>query len=343
MKKPVSKNNQDLTKPAVLGDPYQSIESEQIDQRSKNSISEAHLVNNTEKNEKFIRLLNRFKAFGNNVQTQRGYNIYRGDSLSKLIEILRRFARKLGWKTAELTDDALEAQAEKISEEFEKQNMTIADLTEQLHQVNEEKTKYLQEVQLKHEQEIEKLMKDTQRLEKLSSDLNEFKVLISDFEKNNCKEEDVQKFLEGKKWFFGTNIVSAKPKTRAGSTTIFDFILTYTDGSQRIVELKLPTEKILDSEGKLAAPVTKGLDQLIDYLKQTVAIAHTQLPETEYIKEKKPKGTLLIGRTTNDETKEKIKSWNYALHLVEIKTYDTLIADAETAIKQLKGEISEMQ
>jgi hypothetical protein len=113
-------------------------------------------------------------------------------------------------------------------------------------------------------------------------------------------------------------------------------MLTYTDGSQRVLELKLPTEKIVDGEGRLATNVAKGLDQLIDYLKQVIAVAHSQLPESEYIREKKPRGILVIGRGTNQDATEKIKSWNYALNWVEIKTYDNLINDAEDAIKHIK-------
>jgi len=202
---------------------------------------------------------------------------------------------------------------------------------------------FIESIRKKHEEEIAILKSDSTRLQKLDAELDEFKQLIADFETQKKTEEDIQKFLEGKKWFFGTNVVIAKPKTRAGATAIFDYVLTYTDGSQRVVELKLPTEKIVDAEGKISAAVAKGLDQLIEYLKQTVAVAHSQLPEAEYLKEKKPRGTLLIGRTTDAVVDEKIKSWNYALHLVEkIITCDQVIADAEAAVKQLKGEFSEL-
>ena len=332
----------DLEVPHVLNPPLKSITAEQFDHRSKSSVSEAHLVENEETKERFVRLLNRYRPPGRDAKIGAGFNIYRGDALSKLLGVLRRFAQALGWKMSGLTDESLEKQTEAITAELAVKNNEIVELREQLSKSKAEKEEYIAKIQVKHDAELLQLRKDTQRLRELDEDIVKFKSLLSRFETEKLSEEDVQKFLEGKKWFFGSNVVAAKPKSRAGATTIFDFILTYTDGTQRVVELKLPTEAIVDGEGRLTAAVAKGLDQLIDYLKQTIAIAHTDLPEAQYIKEKRPRGTLVIGRSRDDQTLEKMKSWNYALHLVEIKTYDQLIADAETSMKQIKGEIKEL-
>jgi len=331
----------DLSKPAVLKPPYKSIEAQEIERRSKGSVNEAHLVEDTKTKEKFIRLLHRYKKpYKPDVKIAQGFNIHRGDSLIRLIEIIKKFARKLGWKSYIISKADLDKQAEEISQTLQKKDMEISELQQRLTEANNEKDTYVQEIKKKHEEEIRKLKQDTERIRGLESDLADFKDLIVNFKKEKKTEEDIQKFLDGKKWFFGTNVVTAKPKPRAGATDVFDFLLTYTDGSQKLLELKLPTEYIVDNKGKISAPVTKSLDQLIEYLSQTVAIAHSQLPETQYIKEKKPRGILVIGTTVNNTVAEKIKSWNHALHLVEIKTYDNLIADAENAINQLKSEIS---
>jgi hypothetical protein len=331
------KNN--FSEPAKLKWPYNSVQSERIDQRSKASVSEAHLVENKRTSERFIRLINRFrKPYKKEISIGQGFNIYRGDALSRLIDIFRKFANLLGWKTSALSNESIEAQSEKILEELQKKDSEILELKKELEQRNNERLTFIESIKKKHEEEIAILKSDPTRLQKLDAELDEFKQLIADFETQKKTEEDIQKFLKDKKWFFGMTVVIAKPKIRAGATAIFDYVLTYTDGSQRVVELKLPTEKIVDAEGKISAAVAKGLDQLIEYLEQTVAVAHSQLPEAEYLKDKKPRGTLLIGRTTDAVVDEKIKSWNYALHFVEIKTYDQVIADAETALKQLKGE-----
>lgn len=327
----------DFSKPGELGEPYKSEEAEIVSKRSANSVSEVHLAKNQEKDERFIRLINRYKTpYGKKPRMGFGFNIYNGDSLSKLIETIKKFATKLGWKPKGLGNEELDAQAEVIAEELNKKDARIAELEDEIKKEKADKETYVNDINKKHAEELAQLKKDAEKIRNLETDLSAFADLINKFDSSKQSEEDIQKFLEGKKWFFGLNVVSARPKTRAGASKIFDFLLTYTDGSQRILELKLPTEKILDKEGMLAANVAKGLDQLIDYLKQTVAIAHSQLPESEYIKEKKPRGILVIGRRTGKEITEKITSWNYALNWAEIKTYDNLIDDAGEAIKQIK-------
>ncbi len=335
-KKAVEKH--DFSKPGALNAPYESEASEIVGRRSVASVSEAHLTRNKTTKERFIRLLNRYKApFREKPKLSQGFNIYNGDSLSKIIEVIRGFAEKLGWKPKGLSDEGLEKQAEAIAEEISKKDARIAELEAEVKKEKADKEAYVNDINKKHEEELGQLRKDAQKIKNLENDLVSLKKLILEFDSKTQSEETIQKFLEGKKWFFGLNVVSAKPKARAGADDIFDFLLTYTDGSQKVLELKLPTEKILDNEGLLSAPVTKGLDQLINYLKQTITIAHSQMPEAEYIKEKKPRGILVIGRKSSEGVAEKIKSWNYALNWVEIKTYDNLIEDAEQAINQIKG------
>lgn len=327
-----------LDKPRKLGEPYKTLDWTKLDQRSKGSISEVYLVKNEKSGETFIRLCNRHinittneDSFGN------GFNIYDEEIIPKIVAFTSNAQNILGWETDIFTEGDLESQSEVLTEEIGKRETTIAILHQQLREQETVRRKLIQQADEKHKKEIEDLKKDTGTINRLEKELKEFTNLIANFDKNKSTEEDIQKFLDGKKWFFGTSLISAKSKARAGSTDIFDFLLTYTDGSQRIAELKRPSVEIIDKSGQISGEVTKGLDQLIGYLEQTTAIAHASLPESRYITEKRPKGMLIIGYAKNDIELEKLKSWNYALHLVEIKTYAQLIKDAETILGQLKG------
>jgi len=97
-----------FSEPAKLKSPYNSVQSERIDQRSKASISEAHLVENERNSERFIRLINRFrKPYKKEIFVGQGFNIYRGDALSRLIDVVRKFANFLGWKTSVLSNESI--------------------------------------------------------------------------------------------------------------------------------------------------------------------------------------------------------------------------------------------
>ncbi|MDE1871191.1 MAG: hypothetical protein KGI06_03045 [Candidatus Micrarchaeota archaeon] len=327
--------------PKELKWPYKQIKWEHLEERKdKRSISEVYLVENEETGEKLIRLANRVKnSRTGETPFQTNFNIYSDETLAKVLNFARKNYGFLGWDKTILSSGDLASQSDKISKEVGKRDSIIEALKQQLTDQEKLREGLIKDLEEKHKKEIEEFKRDSNSIKILDSELSELKNLIVNFTRDNKREEDIQSFLNGKRWLFGANVISAISKLRAGSTDIFDFTITLTDGSQRIVELKRPSEVLVDGGGQITAVVTKSLDQLIDYLDQTVAIAHSRLPESEVIKEKKPKGLLLIGDSTDEAITNKLKSWNYALHLVEIKTYGQFIRDAETAVEQVKGAV----
>ena len=332
-----------LDKPKTLNYPYIPVEWVQLEKRLEGSVSEAYLVKNEKTGEKLIRLANRVRKHDGDDSFQTNFNIYSDETLLKIVDFASKYYEFLGWDKSILTDADLASQSEAIAAERERRDRSIVLLKQKLVDEERYRNNLIKNMEEKHKNELEEAKKDTNRLKQMESDLDGLINLISNFNKEHKKEEDIQKFLDGKGWLFGTTVISAKGKQRAGATDIFDFIITFTDGTQRIVELKRPDVDLIDGDGQLTAAVTKGLDQLIRYLDQTVAIAHTGLSESEYITEKKPKGILFIGQNTEQLTIEKIRAWNYALHLVEIKTYGQMINDANTVITQYKENSREIQ
>ncbi len=175
-----TRSKHDFSKPAVLDDPYVSEEAEIVSKRSVASIGEAHLTKNKENNERFIRLVNRYQApFAKKATIGRGFNVYSGDSLSKLIEVIRGFAKKLGWKPTGLGNEELDGQSEAIATEISKKDARITELEEEIKREKNEKAAYIEDINKKHEEELVQLKKDAEKIKNLDNDLKLFRELIT--------------------------------------------------------------------------------------------------------------------------------------------------------------------
>ena len=90
-----------LNKSRSLGHPYRIVEWQKLEQRSKGSVSEIYLVENEETGEKFIRMFNRHTKDGSFDTFSNGFNIYKDETLPKILEFISKSRGFLGWEKKE--------------------------------------------------------------------------------------------------------------------------------------------------------------------------------------------------------------------------------------------------
>ena len=196
-----------------------------------------------------------------------------------------------------------------------------------------QKLKEKELMNLKKMEELKsKIVKDN--LNKFKKDLEEFKNILAECKTNNVKEEELQKFLKDRTWIFGIEYHQSKPKKPIGSKNIMDFYLEDFKGQGTIIELKLPSEAIFKEEYETTPKIGESLGQLIKYMESTMAYSYgSETSRIEEVKEIRPQGFLIIGRTENDEEKRKLKIINsYYKKGIEIMSYDSLLWKAQNAL-----------
>jgi hypothetical protein len=93
-----------LDRPRELEHPYRVIKWQKLEQRSKGSVSEIYLVENQETGEKFIRLFNRRTKDGVFDTFSTGFNIYKKETLSKVVEFVGGSTDFLEWVEVQPSD-----------------------------------------------------------------------------------------------------------------------------------------------------------------------------------------------------------------------------------------------
>lgn len=182
------------------------------------------------------------------------------------------------------------------------------------------------------------------KIEERLEALEGFETMIN---KDQLKEvADVQTELKKMPWIFGPEYIQLDVRN-AGEEGIPDGRLKRIDGLSDILEVKLPSVKLLkQDETKPArqymyADLSKALGQLTGYLEYYDSEYSTErddsgneILEDMYGKYYKPKGILLVGRRETAQPKHLRRLLAY-FHRIEVITYDDLIERARNGLQNL--------
>jgi hypothetical protein len=161
--------------------------------------------------------------------------------------------------------------------------------------------------------------------------LSEFELLI---ESSNVKEESIQGFLKDNSWMFGTEYIKVIPKKPLSHNFVVDFLLQKFDGSWEVVELELPTDKVLTSRMNLTAKGTHAVGQV--QKAQEFIVKHYDFLETaENIGAYKPRGLVVIGNKLSDEERGRLEVINKSYSDIMIITYRNLLKRAGKQVEML--------
>lgn len=174
--------------------------------------------------------------------------------------------------------------------------------------------------------------------------LDNFEALLN---KEQPKEVgDVQAELKKMPWIFGPEYVRLDVRD-AGEEGVPDGRLKRIDGLSDILEVKLPSVKLLKQDEKsparqyMYADLSKALGQLTGYLEYYDSEYSTErdddgneILEDRYGKYYKPKGILLVGRRETAQPKHLRRLLAY-FHRIEVLTYDDLIERARNGLQNL--------
>ena len=177
------------------------------------------------------------------------------------------------------------------------------------------------------------------RVEEFQSDVNALEALLHPSTGITIAEQDLQNFLYEHSWLFGTEYVNASPQVLRGAHSRFDFYLERFNKTNDIIEIKLPSDPIINKDGTITARVVQAVDQLIDYMESSQAAAHSSvISEEEGIKELRPRGVVIIGTDKSAEAKKKLHKWNYQLAHITVLNYEDVLDRANSVLKHLKTE-----
>ncbi|USN45757.1 MAG: DUF4263 domain-containing protein [Candidatus Woesearchaeota archaeon] len=252
----------------------------------------------------------------------------------QIVEDLLEKAKKVaGWDSESLDEDL-------------KKTITQKDELKKLKQKNQKQKE-------SYKKTVDKLMLELSDLrnEQLTINLEIFKEDLKVFKKllDNPKEDEkkIQEWLFQHPWVFGPNYLenSKEEITRTGDR--IDFLLERYDTYFDIIELKLPShdlflkksnkDKDISREYTMGAKVKDAISQLIGYL-ETYELDKTSKywDSNSKISIHKPKGILVIGRTTKENSRS-LKTLNSYLHNIEILTYDDIINVGNNFIKIIQN------
>lgn len=276
-------------------------------------------------NEPFIKAISKYKSPGG-WKNHSGFNVYNVLQIDKLLGALKRIAQKLGWKIQQSEQDI-----EKIKTQLREQQEVIISLQQANNEARENHDKLL--VVFREQQE--KLLNS--RVDEFKQTLKDLKQKIADADANKIAESELQEFLYNNSWLFGTEYVNAQPQKFRGAHSKFDFYLERFNKTNDIVEIKLLSDAIINTDGTISAKVIQAVDQVIEYLESSVAAAHSSvISEEEGIQELRPRGIVIIGKDASKESKQKLSKWNYRLTHIKILTYQDIVDMGETVLKHIE-------
>ncbi len=169
--------------------------------------------------------------------------------------------------------------------------------------------------------------------------VNELKTMLS----NKLSEEDYREWFLAHPWVFGTEYLKPESNRQIGWKVKGDIILTSVDGYQDIIELKLPSAKILIYDNSHdnwypSADLTLTIAQVVKYIHDSED-DRTTIALKEKLPFLKPRARIVIGRSNDWDGKQNdaLRRFNSALHSIQIMTYDHLLISASRMIQYYEG------
>lgn len=141
-----------------------------------------------------------------------------------------------------------------------------------------------------------------------------------------------QSWIYANTWLFGPNYLEAIEKKKVGFDQIPDFLFPTIDGFLDILEIKTPDKDILnedkDHPGAFywSNDVSKVIGQVVNYLYQ-IELHQLELEKKLKMSTIKPRAIILVGKSSDwtDNQKEAFRKLNFALHGLEVITYNYLL------------------
>jgi hypothetical protein len=256
-----------------------------------------------------------------------GVDIHGPSHVSRFIRGILSIAKKLGWKISKADD------LDQIKSGLRENEETII----RLEKSNQELREKHEELMTAFRQKQEEILYS--RVGEFETDLNAFKTLLHPPEGTSISENNLQTFLYDHAWLFGTEYVNARPQVLRGAHSRFDFYLERFNKTNDIIEIKLASETIINRDGTISVHVIQAVDQIIEYMESSQAVAHSSvLSEEEGIKELRPRGIVIIGIDKSSEAQKKLHKWNYQFAHINILTYEDVLNRAESILQHLKNK-----
>ncbi|MDP3015015.1 MAG: DUF4263 domain-containing protein [bacterium] len=198
--------------------------------------------------------------------------------------------------------------------------------------------------------DLSELIKKGISVSKIDERLQKLDVFERMLSNKDLKEvKDIQTELKKMPWIFGPEYISYDVRD-AGEDGVPDGRLKRIDGLSDVLEMKLPSAKLLKQDDKhpsrqhMYAELAQGLGQLTGYLEYYDSEYSTErddegneIMEDMYAKYYKPKGILLIGRRETAHPKRLRRLLSY-FHRIEVLTYDDLLDRARNGLNNLKTQ-----
>jgi hypothetical protein len=129
---------------------------------------------------------------------------------------------------------------------------------------------------------------------------------------------------------FGIEYINTEPQKLRGAHSKFDFYLQRYNLTNDIIEIKLISDQIINKDGSVSAKVIQAVDQIMEYMESSQAVAHSSvLSDEEEIKELRPRGIVIIGKDYSKEAVTKLRKWNYQFAHIKIMTYNDVLKKSE--------------
>ncbi len=315
-----------VRKPLLNPKYYKEIESTEIYSEDKR-LGKIYGAKNKSDNKKFIRAISESKRpWG--WRKNYGFDLFNSLHLDKVINSLKKIARKFGWKFQNIEENF-----SKLKEGIKQQQETILNLKKASEEAKANYHLLLKKYEELREKEI------LTRAVEFNKAVTDLRDKIQKAENKQISENELQEFLYKNSWMLGTEYISSEPQKMRGAKSIFDFYLERFNKTNDIVEIKLLSDKVINQDGSISAKVIQAVDQLIDYLEKTISVAHSATEsEEEGIKELRPRGILIIGKDNSAESKKKLNKWNYQFAHIHIYTYQDIIDKAEALMNHIENK-----
>ncbi|MDD5163582.1 MAG: DUF4263 domain-containing protein [Candidatus ainarchaeum sp.] len=315
-----------------LGEPYESLAEETV-YSEKNRSGKIFAAKNKKTGEEFVRFLSDSKKprrGGSKWFKNYGFNLHTLAHLESVLFFLKKIAKVVGWKPT------IEDEVQQLQMELHEKQQLIENYQIRQKDVEQQRDDALKKVAEK----IIELSKT--RLPDFKNDVEELDTKIKNVKVKKISEADLQEFLYAHSWLFGLEYITAEPQKLRGAYSKFDFYLERYNKTNDIVEIKLISDEITNSDGSVSAKVIQAVDQLINYMESAIAAAHsTVIADEEGINELRPRGIVIIGNDATPEAVKKIRKWNYQLSHIKIMTYEEVLTQGKAIIDNIEGKYAQ--
>lgn len=153
---------------------------------------------------------------------------------------------------------------------------------------------------------------------------------------NDLVEQRWQEWFEKNSWVLGSEFVRVLNERQIDTAKISDFLMEAYDGFLDVIEIKRPEGKLrfwseqLDHDNYVPSmDLVKAITQASTYINEVEREANSVkfLERVSYVKTIKPRCTLIFGRSTgwNQKQKEAYRILNASYHNLTILTYDHVL------------------